>query len=250
MRKRLIPILLLVIFVSCAFLGTRLGLGGEPAPLPHEGVWYFAGNAVECRVADGKIYQDDPGEAGGQSLRGVYTEKDGYLEAHLMGVGGVRDTHRLYVSQTDLGQVLSERPAGRGTIYFYRDPVEAMAALEEAAPASGGAVEPSAPAASDGVGGEDVASPAPAESAAPTSGESAAPSSGDTVSGGASEAPSPAAPGPSSAPAAPETGDGVWVSQSGSKYHRDPTCSGMKSPTQMSKAQAESQGYTPCKRCY
>lgn len=44
--------------------------------------------------------------------------------------------------------------------------------------------------------------------------------------------------------------DGVWISASGKKYHRTSSCSGMKSPRQVSAEQAAAQGYTPCKRCF
>ena len=42
----------------------------------------------------------------------------------------------------------------------------------------------------------------------------------------------------------------VWIPKSGSKYHRDPECSNMKDPAQVSLSQAESMGYTPCKKCW
>lgn len=42
----------------------------------------------------------------------------------------------------------------------------------------------------------------------------------------------------------------VWVTEKGKKYHNKSTCSGMKSPIEISKEQAEQQGYEPCKRCY
>lgn len=42
----------------------------------------------------------------------------------------------------------------------------------------------------------------------------------------------------------------VWVTEKGKKYHSKSTCSGMKSPIEISKEQAEQQGYEPCKRCY
>lgn len=44
--------------------------------------------------------------------------------------------------------------------------------------------------------------------------------------------------------------DTVWVPGKKGKYHKKPTCSGMKSPIEISKEQAEQQGYEPCKRCY
>ena len=42
----------------------------------------------------------------------------------------------------------------------------------------------------------------------------------------------------------------VWIPKSGSKYHSDPECSSMKEPAQVSLSQAESMGYTPCKKCW
>ena len=42
----------------------------------------------------------------------------------------------------------------------------------------------------------------------------------------------------------------VWISQNGSKYHKNSSCSNMKHPEQISKKDAVSQGYTPCKKCY
>lgn len=42
----------------------------------------------------------------------------------------------------------------------------------------------------------------------------------------------------------------VWISKSGKKYHSDPGCSNMKSPSQVTKAEAEAMGRTPCSKCY
>lgn len=42
----------------------------------------------------------------------------------------------------------------------------------------------------------------------------------------------------------------VWISENGKRYHNKATCSGMKSPKQVSKEYAEDEGYEPCKRCY
>lgn len=42
----------------------------------------------------------------------------------------------------------------------------------------------------------------------------------------------------------------VWIPQSGKKYHSRAGCSNMKNPTQVTKEEAESRGYTPCKKCY
>lgn len=48
------------------------------------------------------------------------------------------------------------------------------------------------------------------------------------------------------------TEDQVWISATGSKYHRNNTCSGMNpdKAVQMSRADAEAKGLKPCKRCY
>ncbi len=42
----------------------------------------------------------------------------------------------------------------------------------------------------------------------------------------------------------------VWIPQSGNKYHRNPSCSGMNNPTQVTISEAQSMGYEPCKKCY
>ena len=42
----------------------------------------------------------------------------------------------------------------------------------------------------------------------------------------------------------------VWIPQSGSKYHNNPSCSGMNNPQQVTLSEAESMGFAPCKKCY
>ena len=42
----------------------------------------------------------------------------------------------------------------------------------------------------------------------------------------------------------------VWIPKSGEKYHTRPDCSNMKNPTQVTKEEAEAEGFTPCKRCH
>ena len=42
----------------------------------------------------------------------------------------------------------------------------------------------------------------------------------------------------------------VWIPQSGSKYHSDPSCSGMNNPRQVTITEAQNMGYEPCKKCY
>ena len=42
----------------------------------------------------------------------------------------------------------------------------------------------------------------------------------------------------------------VWIAATGKKYHRKSSCSNMKNPSQISKSDAISRGYEPCKKCY
>lgn len=42
----------------------------------------------------------------------------------------------------------------------------------------------------------------------------------------------------------------VWISRTGSKYHKTSTCSGMKSPSKVTLQEAKDRGYTPCSKCY
>lgn len=70
---------------------------------------------------------------------------------------------------------------------------------------------------------QSIAKPGDGESPEPTPAETEQPQSRDTM---------------------------VWIPKSGSKYHSDPECSNMKDPTQVSLSQAESLGYTPCKKCW
>lgn len=42
----------------------------------------------------------------------------------------------------------------------------------------------------------------------------------------------------------------VWITASGSKYHRSSTCSNMKKPSKVALQYAKNHGYTPCKKCY
>lgn len=46
------------------------------------------------------------------------------------------------------------------------------------------------------------------------------------------------------------SGDTVWIPKSGSKYHSNSGCSNMKNPSQVTKSEAEDQGYEPCKKCW
>lgn len=51
-------------------------------------------------------------------------------------------------------------------------------------------------------------------------------------------------------PAQPGNTETVWVSATGKKYHRKSSCSNMKNPSQISKSDAISRGYEPCKKCH
>ena len=55
-----------------------------------------------------------------------------------------------------------------------------------------------------------------------------------------------------SAPVAPaeQQAELVWIPSSGTKYHCSADCSNIKNPSQVTLNQAESLGFTPCKRCY
>ena len=43
----------------------------------------------------------------------------------------------------------------------------------------------------------------------------------------------------------------VWIpTNGGKKYHKSAACSNMKNPEEVTKSEAESRGFDPCKRCY
>lgn len=51
-------------------------------------------------------------------------------------------------------------------------------------------------------------------------------------------------------PAQPANTEMVWIPATGKKYHRKSSCSNMKNPTQVSRSEAITRGYEPCKKCY
>lgn len=55
---------------------------------------------------------------------------------------------------------------------------------------------------------------------------------------------------PSTQPTTAPVADMVWIPKTGSKYHRNSSCSNMKNPSQVTKSQAINRGYEPCKKCY
>lgn len=42
----------------------------------------------------------------------------------------------------------------------------------------------------------------------------------------------------------------VWIPNSGSKFHKTSTCSGMKNPSHVTIDAAKAKGFTACKKCY
>lgn len=54
----------------------------------------------------------------------------------------------------------------------------------------------------------------------------------------------------SAPPVTNNTTSQVWIPQSGTKYHSNPSCSGMVNPKQITLKEAEAAGYEPCKRCH
>ncbi len=44
--------------------------------------------------------------------------------------------------------------------------------------------------------------------------------------------------------------NGVWIPQSGKKYHSHSGCSGMKNPSNVTLEEVQRRGFTKCKRCY
>lgn len=49
----------------------------------------------------------------------------------------------------------------------------------------------------------------------------------------------------------PKKSQQVWIpTNGGTKYHSRSSCSGMKDPIQVDLADAEAQGFTPCKKCH
>lgn len=249
-RKCALSALLLVLLCLCACVGTEETVSEVLAA--YDGTWYFAKTGAACVFGEGKIYQDDLHSQEGQTLTGIYSEVDDHVEANLVGVGGVSIPRPLYIVPSDNGDVLCDSPDGDGTIYYYRDALSALAALEELEQAS---PEPTSEPSSE-----------PSPSTLPTESDSAASpvvQSLETLSplsdepGGGMRSLDPASVQGSSAPenTSVKSDDGnsgtmVWIPKSGSKYHRDPNCSGMNDPTQVTQAEAERRGFEPCKRCW
>lgn len=97
---------------------------------------------------------------------------------------------------------------------------------------------------------EPTATPTATPTAAPTAEPTATPTAEPTEAPTAvpTEAPAPAP----AAGAADDQSSTVYIASSGKgkKYHRTPSCSGMKGATAVTEEQAKAWGYTPCKKCY
>ncbi|MBC8569439.1 hypothetical protein [Zongyangia hominis] len=94
------------------------------------------------------------------------------------------------------------------------------------------------------------------KAAATPSAQTVSSSSQPKSGGGAAQTPTPAQGGGTKSsytlpPAeAPQSGM-VWIpTNGGTKYHSNPNCSGMDGPRQVTVEEAESLGFTPCKKCY
>lgn len=199
----------------------------------YDGTWYFAVNGAECKFIDGCIYRYDKNELDGQSLTGIYSPAGDHIDANVAYISTLDQTKTLYIVSGENGDFLCDDPDGSGTVYFYREATAYLATL--------GALESPPPETA-------TPSPAPEEPGNILTIESLELEPGE-------DAPLPedrALPSEPAAESTSQTGhDGmVWIPQSGKKYHADPSCSGMKSPRQVTLSEAKSKGYTACKRCY
>ncbi len=243
MCKRRLACLLVPALALCLLCGC----GGDDPDDPlaaYDGTWYFAKNGVACEFDEGNIYRDDETSSAGKTLTGIYSGAGDHLEANLADVGGVEELRKLYVVDGDQGQVLCDSADGTGTIYFYKDPLAALIALDQAETTPSAEPTPTEPAPSGEAPLDAVGTEAPAVVAlepldVPDAASS--PSGSKTI---------PSDPEPQPTTQTETTSGTVWVSQSGSKYHSSPSCSGMKDPSQLSLSEAQSRGYTPCKRCH
>lgn len=91
--------------------------------------------------------------------------------------------------------------------------------------------------------------------AAPSTAAETAPA--PTSSGSAASSKAPASPSTESEsrtvvinPAETQQGIMVWITATGSKYHRKPNCGNTKNASEISLDRARALGYEPCKRCY
>lgn len=200
----------------------------------YDGTWYFAVNGAECKFTDGQIYRYDKNVLDGQSLTGIYSAAGDHIDANVAYIGSLDQVRQLYIVSGDNGDFLCDKADGSGTVYFYREATAYLATLD----ASEADLPPKEPPTSTSPeSGEiltmepldpevDPLSPLPDSKALPATERAVDP-----------------------APESKSMGT-VWIPQSGSKYHSTSSCSGMKNPKQVSLSEAQSKGYTACKRCY
>lgn len=236
MRKRKSALLLSLFLALLSLAGCAYEDTSSPTAA-YDGAWYFAQNGARCQFGDGLIYRDDKTALDGQTLTGIYSAADDHIDANLAGVNGVDKVRPLYLVDSDRGDVLCDSADGTGTVYFYREATAVLAALETRELADAAAdTTPSATTAPI----SDPSTPEVASLELLDPETASAPSDSRSLPGDD----------PSPTPAQSADGDVVWVSQSGTKYHSTPSCSGMKNPKELTLSQAQSKGYTPCKRCY
>lgn len=203
----------------------------------YDGTWYFAVNGAQCQFTDGQIYRYDKNVLDGQSLTGIYSPAGDHIDANVAYIGSLDQVRPLYIVSGEDGDFLCDKADGSGTVYFYREATAYLSTLE--------AAETAAP--EEGPAEEALPSQAPEEGQVLTLEPQDLEEDGEPLPPGSRV--SPAA--DTEAPTATESKGGgmVWIPQSGSKYHSTPSCSGMKDPTQVSLSEAQSRGYTACKRC-
>lgn len=233
LRKRTRALYLVLTLILC--LAGCMPYEDDVSPTAaYDGTWYFAVNGAECKFIDGCIYRYDKNELDGQSLTGIYSAAGDHIDANVAYISPLDQTNALYIVSGENGDFLCDEPGGNGTVYFYREATAYLATLD--------ALESQPP---------ERATPTPVPSASEEPREVLTLEPLDPEPGEASPLPDSKTL-PTDSEPTPETKSGgmVWVPQSGKKYHADASCSGMKSPRQVSLSEAQSKGYTACKRCY
>lgn len=242
MRKRKRGFLLVLALILC-LVGCAYEQDASPTAA-YDGTWYFALNGAECSFTDGQIYRYDKNALDGQSLTGIYSAAGDHIDANVAYIGSLDQVRQLYIVQGENGDYLCDQADGSGTVYFYRNATAYLSTLDT--PDASKAMD--TPAASETLSPEETPAPASSEPGEVLTLEplDPEPSGGVSPSGTRSQ---PAEPEPEPSPET-RSGGMVWIPQSGSKYHSTPSCSGMKNPRQVSLSEAQSKGYTACKRCY
>lgn len=230
LRKRKRAFLLALALVLC-LTGCAYENDDASPTAAYDGTWYFAINGAECKFMDGRIYRYDKNELDGQSLTGIYSPAGDHIDANVAYIGSLSQAQALYIVSGENGDFLCDQPDGSGTVYFYREATAYLATLDTLESPSPEETPPPSPEPGEVLSLEPLdltpedGSPLPETKALPAEADPE-PTSG-TKSGGM-----------------------VWIPQSGKRYHSNPSCSGMKNPKQVSLSEAQSKGYTACKRCY